>query len=167
MFGANEPISSIHQYDGKGYISNGMFRNQFAKNKIEDGYFLKFNYKKHQKERDIAYQWYLDEMEKEVPGVTKDEIGIALYDINGDGANEILVHVHNNTDTFRICPFTALQIANDGEKKYREVPGLQWITNIHPQIEILESSSFGWRNVRFCEDLSRCTTQKWNGKKYL
>lgn len=63
-----------------------------------EGYQIKFDYEKHPKEREVAFQFYTKNYKgfsAENP-LEKNQIGIELYDINGDGYDEILTYIQNS-----------------------------------------------------------------------
>lgn len=149
------------------------------------GYEIKFNYENYPIERQIAHQYFLDRYpEDSIKGkfvINKNDIGIDLYDIDGDGIQELIVYLmpSKNVTYYCIdkqgCPFAILKKTGEGSAKpYLE---LQWHRNqedteggnmmLLAGIRILYSSSLGYRDILLLyPSHDPMELWQWNNKSY-
>ncbi len=132
-----------------------------AKDQKFEGYQVKFDYEGYPEEREIAYQYYLDEESKYMPGIEKKNIGIDLYDDGGEACPRAG------------CPFAILRIVsyNEGRKSYKKVPsgtesGASGAIHKQDAPKILKSSNFGYHDIIFGEWEAGASVSRWNGKYY-
>ena len=141
------------------------FAKKSAKKKFYEGYKVEFDYQNHPHEREIAYQYYLDEETNYVPSMTKDDIGIDFYDVDNDGVKEMLVYVNGGDYCPRAgCPFTILRITENADKKYQS---MKITVSNSADIKILKSCTLGWHDIMFGENERFSAIWKWNGKEYF
>lgn len=135
-------------------------QHSMAKLREFKGYQTKFDYKHHQKEREIAYQFYLDERSQYMPGITKEELGIDLFGIDNDGVAEIFVFVNGDDRCPRTgCPFAILKHiqTNDG-MSYTKIPwfikgGSGFFIYEGDDPKILDSVTLGWHDILIGEKI--------------
>jgi hypothetical protein len=135
-----------------------------------EGYQIKFEYEKYPAEREIAYQFYLNELTKKLYAmIKKEQIGIDLYDIDGDGKNEIFLYINGgDLCSHAGCPWAVLRQVEDGDKHYKEIP---WggtgnrrssMRSDSPDIlKVLNSVTLGYHDI-----LSWATIWRWKGEYY-
>lgn len=123
-----------------------------------EGYEVNFDYKGHSKERELAYQHCKEEEEKynlkHTPALQKDDIGIDLYDIDGDGNNEILIYVNYQCGNAG-CDFEILKTTGE------LVPFSDSGVVVPEKIKILDSTTLGYHDISF-----ELAIWRWNGESY-
>lgn len=131
-----------------------------------DGYKVKFDYEGHQEIRDRVYKYlagydkhFLDE---DYP-VSKDNLGIDLYDIDGDGKDEIFVYTNIPGYCGTLgCSFHILK-KDKGEMKFirwgkRQNDGMI----VHDDIVVLRNKNLGVSDILFGGDV----LLQWDGKRF-
>lgn len=155
-------------------ISLGFCSQALAIIQTENGYQLQFNYTDYPKEQEIAYQYYLEKFQK-MPDIPKENIGVDMFDIDGDGIQEIFLFANGNKDGEQYCPrcgcpFAVIKPTND-EKKYIAIPffikaGVTSFLNEGGDPKILYSLTNGWHDILIGEQSDLMSIYFWNGKFY-
>lgn len=108
-------------------------------NEHEILYHINYDYENYPAEREIAWQYYLDNEYKYYPWVRKDQLGINLYDLNEDGKKEIILYIEANWCPRAGCSFDILQVDPTAKHGYRKLMRHGCgITPIHNHIAICQ-----------------------------
>jgi hypothetical protein len=139
-----------------------------SKQKIDkkdlEGVEVKFDYSGHQMEREIAYKYYSQNSNNEGSTITKEQIGIFLYDLNEDGKEEILAYsrsrqrLDSEASVFRIFK-QSVGSSKTTQTSYEPVPRA-WIIN--ENIKILKSSNLGYHDLLIDDRV----IWQWDGTTY-
>lgn len=140
-----------------------------------EGYQVQFDFKGHQKEREIVYRYYYDDTPDKEDMPKMDEIGIDLYDINNDGNLEILSYVESRSWCGSLgCDFSifkkvpgkkdnyAYQPIYWGDPKESKSTGL----TTHKYITISENKTLGVHDFLFEGKDEDISIWQWKGGYY-
>ncbi len=130
-------------------------------------YQVEFDYKNYQAERQLAYEYYKQNyIFEEFDRLDKADIGIALYDLNNDGKQEVITYLQNkgycgsSGCRFHILKQTSEFGAKKGIKYYSIASG-----QIYPDIKILNTRTSGYHDL-LIEDKRGTYIWSWDGKGY-
>jgi hypothetical protein len=147
-----------------------------------EGIEVRFDYSGHLREREIALRYFLDDYKDSVvfSNTKIEEIGVYLYDLDGDGKMEIFAYINGMDKCPRMgCPFAAIRALPkeiDG-KDYQLIP---WSMRKRANLgvyrdaftKVLNATTLGYHNIlisTISDDhniLISKTIWKWNGKYY-
>lgn len=82
---------------------------------------VKYDYENHPREREIAWQYYLDHKEDYTSKIKKDQLGLFLYDLTGDGKQEIVIYIKTEECLNEDCKLNTLQVDDTAEHTYQEL----------------------------------------------
>jgi hypothetical protein len=130
------------------------------------GYEVKFDYKGHSKEREIAYNYWMQRYKDSE--IRKEDIGIDLYDVSGDGKKEILTYLNSQGYCGTLgCSFSILKY-NVESNIYNPIlfHGLTELT-VNENIKILSSSTLNYHDIAFYERYNpKPAIWRWDGENY-
>lgn len=127
-----------------------------AKSKIDTEkiiHEIKFDFKKYPAKREIVYQYHRNHHGSD--HLQKHEIGIDLYDINGDGKDEVFVYLHSNNycNPNGSCAFQIFE--STGKDNYAPIilGGAQqhqiYLSNKTFVVSVLQSSTMHYHDILF------------------
>ncbi|WP_158706852.1 hypothetical protein [Candidatus Phycorickettsia trachydisci] len=139
-----------------------------------EGYQVQFDFKGHQKEREIVYRYYESSIKKNyIP--KKEEIGIELYDIDNDGNLEILSYLESSGWCGSLgCDFSIFKKVPDkkdnyvyqpiywGDPQENKSPGII----VHKNIIISRNTTLGMYDFLFEGGDGDVSIWQWKGGYY-
>jgi hypothetical protein len=142
-----------------------------------EGYQVRFDYENYPKEREIAWQYFLDNYREDraFSEVKINDMGIDLYDIDNDGRKEIFVYINAGENCSRWgCPFAILKPLGSDKAQtkvlYKSVPLSETQNSTmqtHDKIRVLKSVSLNVHDLLFCDyEGSPSAIWKWQGDWY-
>ena len=145
-----------------------------SQSNLSEGYELKFDSEQYLKEREIAYQYYSRDVfqNKDFP-IARDEIAVALYDLDDDGQDEIFALLnHSFYCGSNGCPLIILKSEKDQNAliqiKYNPIRfGLsEYDTELTVyEINPLKLKTLGFYDLSF-EDRDGKHIFRWQGEYY-
>lgn len=153
---------------------NIKYKVNFVCGKSEGSSDIKNENDPYEKEREIAYKYYLekyaDNIDKEdLVYWRKEHIGIDAYDLDQDGEKEILINFATSSifREYTGCAFVILKRDNIGYKPLgfpTNTSGL--VYNSYLDIAVLNQKSYGYYDLVFFQEPSEWNVWKWDSKGY-
>jgi hypothetical protein len=133
-----------------------------------EGIEVRFDYSGHPKEREAAFQYFLKRyptMATDGPTpITREQIGIFLYDLDNDGQKEILCYLNNDGYCGLLgCSFGVIKMINNNTQELIEDNLV-----VRNEIKILNTIHLGYHDLWFHSTFGNkpIAIWRWNGKYY-
>lgn len=127
-----------------------------------------YDYKAYPKEPELAYQYYLDHESQYMNGITKDQLGIDMYDVDGDGQQEIILYINGGDKCPRAgYPFTMLKSLEGNAYKVIPWSGINssFSTDNSP-VKILKTKTFEYKDILLYDNNKPYSIWTLNGRYY-
>lgn len=138
---------------------------------LSGGYEIKFQFEGRNYERNLAYKYFISSGRKQndLPDPKEEEIGIDLYDVDGDGRQEILAYIESEATCNRHgCDFFILKpkSSNVNQKEYEVLLSPVWLNK---KIKIISSSGAEEKKTKivfYSNVRNPSSVFEWNGKSF-
>jgi hypothetical protein len=151
--------------DSSNEISISGSQRKFTKKDLE-GVEVIFDYQGHLREREIALGYFLTRYPEDIDDptpITKEQIGIFLYDLDNDGKEEILCYLDNSGYCGSAgCSFGVIKIINNNTQELIKANLVA-----RDDIKILNTTHLEYHDLLFHPTFGKpIAIWRWNGKYY-